>query len=78
MYIKPKSRPFMNTQQLADYYGVSKRTIENSRYTGILFGVEAPPYKKMGKNVFYLIETADEWIMQFKDQTNTSQDVAEI
>lgn len=66
-------RKLLNTRQAADYLGFSPITINNSRYTGLLGGVTAPGFVKMGKSVFYKPSTLDDWLSQFKEQTSTSE-----
>lgn len=66
----------LTTPEAADYLGLSFRTLNNSRYTGLLAGVKAPPYRKLGKSVRYDKNALDKWLAQFKEQTSTSENVA--
>jgi predicted DNA-binding transcriptional regulator AlpA len=69
-------RTLFLTTEAAEYLGFSTRTLNNSRYTGLLAGVKAPPYRKMGKAVRYEKGALDTWKAQFKEQTSTSEDIA--
>lgn len=66
--------PLLNTPEAANYLGFSPVTLNNSRYTGLLGGVAAPAYIKVGKkSVFYKRSTLDNWQSQFKEQSSTSE-----
>lgn len=62
----------LTSTDAALYIGVSKRTLDNSRCSGVLCSVPCPKYKKMGKSVRYTLTALDEWLSQFEDQTSTS------
>lgn len=61
----------LNNTEAADYLRLSPRTLNNSRYTGLLAGVKAPPYRKIGKVVRYEQNALDEWLEQFDSQSKT-------
>jgi hypothetical protein len=52
----------------ADILNVSPSALRNSRYTGRLLGVPAPPYVKRGPTVSYKGRTLREWNDQFPEQ----------
>lgn len=61
----------ISSLQAAQYLGCSEQTLRISRHTGKLFGVTAPPYRKLGRTVRYERARLDEWLGQFEEQTNT-------
>ena len=67
------SKQLFNNDEAAAYVGFKPRTLNNSRYTGVLGGVPAPKYKKLGKAVRYTKQSLDLWLGQFQDQANTSE-----
>ena len=66
--------PYLIDEQLyserdaAGVLGISKFTLRNSRNTGVLLGVSAPPFVKMGTSVRYKGDTLREWREQFPEQ----------
>ena len=64
---------YLSSNSAANYLGYSTATLRNARHTGILAGVEAPTYKKMGKSVRYDKDVLDVWLAQFNDLANTKQ-----
>jgi Helix-turn-helix domain len=76
MFDKENTTVNFNNKGAADYLHFSPSTLNNSRYTGLLGGVKAPPYKKLGKSIRYDKTALDAWLGQFKEQTSTSENVA--
>ena len=68
---------FLSNREAATFTGFSSSTLNNSRYTGLLGGVKAPPYLKLGKSIRYRKEDLEVWLAQFQTQTNTSENVAQ-
>lgn len=66
----------LKTSEAAQHLGFSEKTLANSRYTGLLGGVKAPSYKKLGRTIRYEKTSLQQWLSQFKDQTSTSQNRA--
>lgn len=63
--------------EAAKHLGFSPSTLNNSRSTGLLAGVKAPPYRKLGsKSIFYDRADLEAWIEQFELQTSTSGSAA--
>jgi len=62
----------LTTKETASYIGCATHTLKKSRYTGILFGVEAPPFVSMGREIRYKKQSIDDWISQFEEKLNTS------
>lgn len=54
----------VKTPKAAEYLGVAEITLKNSRITGRLNHLSAPPYYKIGKNVGYDLDELDEYIRQ--------------
>jgi excisionase family DNA binding protein len=53
----PASQHFMNETELAEFLGLSKRTIQRLRLTG-----EGPAYRRIGKRrIAYLRSDIDAW-----------------
>jgi hypothetical protein len=61
-----------NTHECAGELGFASSTIRMSRVTGILAGVPAPTYRKIGRKVVYDRVVLDEWLSQFANQANTA------
>ena len=61
----------LNTQDAAEYLGVSAYSLKLSRCTGLLCGVAAPKYKKIGRLVRYEPGVIGSWLEQFEPQQNT-------
>ncbi len=59
----PKTIPpaLLTTDQAADYLGIAKTEIAQSRVTGSLSGLEPPYFIRIGKRVRYPIEALNEW-----------------
>ena len=62
-----------DSKQAAQYLGFSLSTLNNARYTGLLGGVRAPKFKKLGKSIRYERASLDAWLAQFQEQTSTSE-----
>ncbi len=65
-------QPHFNTHDAARYLSFSSNTLRISRVTGVLDGVPAPAYRKIGRKVVYDRVVLDAWIRQFKNQPNTA------
>ena len=61
-----------NTHECAGDLGFASSTIRMSRVTGILAGVPAPTYRKIGRKVVYDRVVLEEWLSQFANQANTA------
>lgn len=70
------NRAILDNREAAHHLNLSPKTLNNSRTTGLLCGVKAPPFKKLGKAVRYDRAALDEWLAQFKEQTSTSENAA--
>jgi hypothetical protein len=62
----------VNTQQAAAYVGCSRHTLRKSRYTGVLLGLPAPSYLKLGVKVLYKTQELDRWLSSVPQITNTA------
>lgn len=54
--------PMLNSINAADHLSIAESTLRKSRVTGILCGVSAPAYMKMGRKVLYDIQDLDRWL----------------
>jgi len=63
----------LDVKQAANYLGFSRSTLNNARYSGLLGGVKAPKFKKLGKSIRYERASLDAWLAQFQEQTSTSE-----
>ncbi len=63
----------ISSKEAAEFLGYAEKTLRESRVSGTLAGVTAPPYIKRGK--FCLYDQADlvVWTDQFKKITHTGQ-----
>jgi hypothetical protein len=57
----------------ASYLSVSEISIRNSRISGLLGGIKAPKYRKIGRKVIYLQHDLDVWIEELPVYENTTQ-----
>lgn len=72
--MKPiKTCEYFNSPQAAEYLGFALSTVNNSRYSGILAGIRAPLYIKIGKSIRYAKHSLDDWLSKFTPQNNTSE-----
>lgn len=69
----------ISTKEAARLLGFSPATLRNSRWTGMLAGVPAPAFLKLGaKSVRYQRTALTEWIEQFSGCTSTAHHAARI
>ena len=61
----------LDTHEASLLLGYKSSTLRISRVTGILGGVPAPAYRKLGRKVVYDRVTLNEWLSQFQHQLNT-------
>lgn len=64
---------YLDSREAAQFLGFSLSTLNNARYTGLLGGVKAPAFSKIGKSVRYKKPTLENWLAQFQEQTSTSE-----
>ncbi|MGM0988501.1 MAG: helix-turn-helix domain-containing protein [Pseudomonadota bacterium] len=57
----------LTEREAADFLGLQPATLRQSRWTGQLAGVKAPPFIRMGRNIRYRAEDLDEWLAQFEE-----------
>ena len=60
-----------SNNESAHYLGCAPNTLKQSRVSGKLFGVKAPPYIKLGRTVRYKTNTLVKWRDQFHEIDNT-------
>jgi len=66
-------KQLLSTNEFAKKFDYSAATIRNSRHTGSLAGVKAPPHIKIGKSVRYDVSAVNEWFAQFEQPTDSEQ-----
>ena len=62
-----------DTHQAAEFCGVATVTMRNSRMTGLLCGVKAPPFRKIGRRVIYLRDDLSHWLNALPAYHNTTE-----
>jgi hypothetical protein len=62
-----------NEKQASLFLDFQPTTLRNSRCSGKLAGVDAPPFYKIGKSVKYLGRTLKGWRAQFKERSKSQQ-----
>ena len=70
-----RTTDLLKEQQAAEILGLKPGTIRNSRHTGMLAGVDAPPFLKMGRTIRYRLEDVLAWRDQFTARTCTRDEV---
>lgn len=63
----------VTSKEAAAFLGYAEKTLRESRVSGTLAGVTAPPYVKRGKFCIYEREDLVVWSKQFKKITHTGQ-----
>jgi len=74
MSIKMSDQKLLDSVEAAVYIGCAVSTLHQSRCTGALFGMTAPPFIKRGQHgrVFYKSSTLEKFLSQFKERANTA------
>ena len=62
----------LDTHESAHHIGLASNTLRVSRVSGMLCGVPAPTYRKIGRKVVYDRVVLDQWLGQFVNQSNTA------
>ncbi len=65
-------KPRLDTHEGAFHISLASNTLRASRTSGVLCGVPAPTYRKIGRKVIYDRVVLDEWLEQFANQPNTA------
>lgn len=63
----------LSEKQAALIVGCSPASLKQSRHSGVLFGVPAPPFLKMGRSARYRVSSLLHFVMQFTEYRNTSE-----
>lgn len=63
----------LDSKDAAQYLCVSEISIRNSRITGLLGGIKAPSFRKIGRKVIYMKSDLDMWIEGLPSYENTTQ-----
>lgn len=63
----------LDTKQTAKEIGLAEITVRNSRLTGLLCGVPAPKFRKIGRKVVYFKKDIDDWLNALPAYQNTSE-----
>jgi len=74
------SSSLLNTKDAAVFLDCAASTLNQSRCTGILFGMPTPFFIKRGQHgrVFYKSSTLKEFNAQFIEQENTAQNAVAV
>ena len=67
------AKPRYTTVEAADFIGCASNTLRMSRVSGVLLGVQAPPFRKFGRKVIYDHSELEGWLGQFETHTSTAQ-----
>lgn len=67
------SKQNLSNKEASQYIGCAPNSLKQSRVSGLLFGVPAPAFLKMGYNIRYKLTTLDDWLSQFTEKQNTAQ-----
>tara|TARA_R110002049_G_scaffold309283_1_gene520072 strand:+ start:2376 stop:2618 length:243 start_codon:yes stop_codon:yes gene_type:complete len=65
----------LSNRNAAPIVGTTPDALKISRCTGLLFGLPAPKYLKIGRTIRYKKSTLQEWLNQFEEQSSTSEKV---
>ena len=63
----------LTNDQAASYIGASEHSLKRSRRTGLLWGIQAPEFKKAARKVIYMRATLDKWVDELPTYQNTAQ-----
>jgi len=63
----------LSSNEAASFLNYSSATLRNSRCTGKLAGVTAPPHRKLGTVVRYETAKLTEWLEQFSEINHAEQ-----
>jgi len=55
----------LTTKQVAERLSIAPSTVDKSRMSGLLLGIKAPEFKKMGRSVRYTENAIEEWVNEF-------------
>jgi len=69
---RPSLPDLLDNNEAAQLLRCSPNSMRLSRHTGQLFGMPAPAFLKMGRNVRYRRETLLTWLAQFNEKPNTA------
>jgi hypothetical protein len=67
------SKQNLSNKEASFLIGCAPNSLKQSRVSGLLFGVQAPSFLKLGYSVRYKKSTLEKWLSQFSEQSNTSQ-----
>jgi len=68
-------KKFLSSIDASTHIGCAANSLKQSRSTGMLMGVKAPAYLKIGYNIRYKVSTLDDWLDQFEEQLSTSENI---
>jgi predicted DNA-binding transcriptional regulator AlpA len=63
----------LDTKQTAKELSLAEITVRNSRTSGLLCGVPAPKFRKIGRKVVYFKKDIDDWLAALPAYQNTSE-----
>jgi hypothetical protein len=62
-----------NEKQSGEFLSISHNTLRSGRVTGMVWGVKAPVYIRIGSRIRYRKVDLIEWVAQFDIVSNTSE-----
>ena len=65
----------LSNRDSAPIVGTTPEALKISRHTGLLFGLPAPKYLKIGRTIRYKKSTLQAWLNQFEEQSSTSENI---
>lgn len=65
--------PLLNDKEAAPVVGSTANSLRQSRYTGLLFGVQAPKFLKMGRSIRYRLSELLAFIDSFPEIESTTR-----
>lgn len=64
--------PLLTNEAAAAFLGFKPGTLRVSRTSGLLAGIQTPPYLKIGRRVAYEREALEKWLSNFRTMRNTA------
>mgnify|MGYP003634448906 CR=1 FL=1 len=65
----------LSNRNAASIVGTTPDALKGARCTGLLFGIPAPSFIRIGRTIRYKESTLQAWLDQFEEQTSTSEKV---
>jgi hypothetical protein len=69
---------WMTEKEVAEFLSIAQITLKLGRRDGVLLGVQAPTYLRVGRNIRYRFGDIIEWQAQFQAYQNTTEEKYKI